>query len=71
MRWKERVWKHGDTRTIKRFLLFPRYVDGEWRWLELAEISQRLHVTRTSVYWFDLNWIDDQTQKDENGSVKV
>ena len=45
MRWNADLLNavEGDTRTVKRFLLFPRaelFVEGiwEWRWLEWATI---------------------------------
>ena len=38
MKWEEPHWR--DTRLIKRFLLFPRVVGGEGRWLEFVTIKQ-------------------------------
>lgn len=43
MRWKEKQKKKvvvGDRRLTKKFLLFPRSVGGESRWLERATIEQ-------------------------------
>jgi hypothetical protein len=40
MRWKAKVHKIGDTRTITRFLFLPRQIGGEVRWLEFVQIRQ-------------------------------
>jgi len=49
MRWvtkkekRSRMYYQGNTeRTIKRFLFFPTKINGEFRWLEIAEIEQSL-----------------------------
>jgi hypothetical protein len=34
------VPKVGDRRTIKRFLLLPKKLEGEWRWLGFERIKQ-------------------------------
>ena len=35
MRWKEKPGpQYGDIKVRSKFLLFPEYVKGEWRWLE-------------------------------------
>ncbi len=57
----------GDTRTIIKFLLLPRKLNNEWRWLELAEIKQECKefgymVHETSVYatyldWENISWV--------------
>jgi len=42
MRWVEKVGPYpGQHRIIKKFLLFPKLLGGQWRWLEVAEIEQR------------------------------
>ena len=44
MRWKEKPPpndnKYGDTRVVRKFLLFPKKLRKETRWLELAWIKQ-------------------------------
>ena len=43
MRWKRKKKqqpKEGDTRIVDWFLLFPKCLDDEWRWLELTQIHQ-------------------------------
>lgn len=34
----------GNKRTIKRFLIFPREINGEVRWLEIQKIEQELRL---------------------------
>jgi hypothetical protein len=38
MRWDGTAW--GAEREVKRFLMIPKKVNGEWRWLESAIIHQ-------------------------------
>ena len=43
MKWKTKPQpepKHNDKRIVKRFLLFPKRLDLEYRWLEWAYIEQ-------------------------------
>jgi len=55
----------GEERIITKFLLFPKKLHNEWRWLEKASIRQRvmkLDVGGTMMYgkykcqWRDLQW---------------
>lgn len=42
MRWKEKpIPKEGSERIVKRFLILPLLLCGEWRWLETAFIKQK------------------------------
>lgn len=54
--------KPRTTRTIKRFLFFPRTIDGEQRWLEWARIEQQFVVCDPVLdrmfYWEDVAWGD-------------
>lgn len=57
MRWKDKVLLVGDTRTIEKFLLFPRCIGYEWRWLEKAKILQRFERSyHDKGYWRDIGW---------------
>ena len=57
MRWKYRRRHEGDYRIIKRFLLFPRRITGEARWLETAYIEQELCRGFEGDYWWrDTYW---------------
>lgn len=64
MRWKlkkKQQPKVGDTRIVDRFLLFPKFLDDEWRWLELTQIQQEynnmgLLESNWTYKWVDLHW---------------
>lgn len=65
MRWK-RPRKY-DTRVIKRFLLLPRKLRGEVRWLEWACIEQEYNANSRKVNrhgWLDTWWRDDIAAKE-------
>ena len=32
----------GEQRTVRRFLWFPKCLNREWRWLEFADIRQKV-----------------------------
>jgi hypothetical protein len=50
----------GDIRYINRFLLLPRRIGNERRWLEYVCIKQRAtHLTYT-ILWNDVCFIDDE-----------
>jgi len=63
----------GSTRVIRKFLFLPKYIDGEIRWFEYAEIKQRyMKLTRlipgmktknTVVTWADIEWADGDLEK--------
>jgi hypothetical protein len=55
--------KIGDQRVVVKFLFLPKCLDGQWRWLELADIIQEYE--ECSVYrdyaiiktrWRDVHW---------------
>lgn len=48
------VYKKGDTRTIARFALSPKNVNGVVVWLEKYEVLQRFE---TNYFGFD-SWVD-------------
>ena len=54
MKWTYDDPKQGDIRTIKRFLLFPKGIDGERRWLCFVEIMQKFEKEN----WADDGWHD-------------
>lgn len=75
MRWsdikkaKEPKYQHGQLRTVRRFLLFPKKIGHETRWLEIATWIQEFHVTekewtvfgdynKTVNKWRDSQWSD-------------
>ncbi len=59
MRWKTINPKNGDTRRIKLFLLFPKTIKGETRWLEVAKYKQSFHYYMDGSDWEDECWIDE------------
>lgn len=61
MRWRPRVISHGIIRTVRRFLWLPRFIEGEWRWLERASIRQMYIVGLAGNRWEDQRWIDDSS----------
>ena len=54
----------NDVRTVKRFLLFPKRIDYETRWLEVASWEEKLtlylypHHSHGGVFWDAVRWID-------------
>jgi|SaaInlV_165m_DNA_1040744.scaffolds.fasta_scaffold27038_5 hypothetical protein len=62
MRWNNKFVNpnEGDQRVIKKFLFFPKNIDGQTRWLEWARILQRYcHFEssgRESRYWVSIKW---------------
>lgn len=68
MRWKQKPpIEVGRERVITKFLLFPRCIDGVWRWLEKAKVRQVRSFFETSggcvihpnYYWKWVAWIDE------------
>lgn len=60
MKWKET--EDGTTRIITGFLWFPKFIDGETRWLVFAKYEQRyMRCVSLSAkgFWEDLGWIDE------------
>lgn len=41
---------------MEQVLLFPKCLDGEWRWLEIAQINQEFRVV--GWQWSDTDWVD-------------
>lgn len=62
MRWKARPQpKIGDVRTIQKFLLLPRCLGREWRWLEVARIHQQRisymnEFFNMKMAWKNIGW---------------
>lgn len=56
----ERLEKEGATRVITRFLLFPRAIQGQVRWMELARIEQKAVYENHEAYgcWMDVRWLN-------------
>lgn len=72
MKWETKVIvtdcpRHGDTRTITKFLWYPLTINGITRWLEVVKIKQWYsgprHTSNRYVVglcsWLDDSWIDE------------
>lgn len=56
-----KTYEVGDTRTVNRFLIIPKRLRNEWRWLERATIEQTYYKYTdglfTGIYlWTDTAW---------------
>jgi hypothetical protein len=68
MRWKtpkKTLPNYGDKREVTKFLLFPKCMGEEWRWLEKATWTQQYQIFHYEDYrlgrWVDMNseyWIN-------------
>ncbi|UGO46237.1 hypothetical protein PQE74_gp154 [Bacillus phage vB_BanS_Chewbecca] len=68
MRWKSNKPQHyGQHRHKTKFLLFPKKLGDEWRWLEEVTFLQRVDVMYNLgdriLYWQDVKWIDKEKKK--------
>ena len=74
MRWpKQKPWHPSDdcgkTRIKTRFLLIPKCIEDEWRWLEIAsweqEYGYKWHNEDTDHYgWVNTRWMNVSTRLD-------
>jgi hypothetical protein len=64
MKIKFKVYRELDTRFKKGFLFFPKTINDELRWLEVAVWKQMYSTCKspTSLSWEDLQWVNDDTQ---------
>jgi len=59
MKWETKPrYREGDTRIVKRFLIFPVSIHGETRWCETVYVKQRYEEGYDCNYWKWLEWID-------------
>ena len=60
MRWTEKKPKEGNTRIIKRFLMWPECNGDKWRWLETVSVRQRYRYLGEGEYgwWDEETWIE-------------
>jgi len=73
MKWKVKPMpKEGDRRTVRKFLLFPRWINGEGRWLETVTIQQEWRVWWSFDYsplphwhWENIAWVDITPNSEE------
>ena len=63
MRWNYSTYKmprDGDVKVIKKFLYFPKRINGKARWLEMGnwEESYSAGGYVLDSYWVPTHWID-------------
>lgn len=69
MRWNKRPPKiypeRGTKRTVKKFIWFPKCLNGQWRWLDYCGVIQEYAPYVTSIeqdepfrVWDDIAWAD-------------
>lgn len=65
MRWTiKKDPEDGDYRTVTKFLFFPKCINDEVRWLEIATFTQRYCTDRFDVeggpYWENICWGNEE-----------
>lgn len=76
MQWESKSKRYpevGDTRIKKRFLLFPKSINGITKWLEVASWMQEYKawyrmeyqeiigmVEVPKNYWTDIEWVENK-----------
>ena len=67
MRWKAPKYHSlGDLRHVRKFLILPRTIQGEVRWLEMATITQQFKVVERPLKggwikchrWVNVAWVN-------------
>lgn len=51
--------KVGDKRVVEMFLIFPKTINYEMRWLETAKILQKYNYYGEECVWKDIRFVDD------------
>ena len=62
MRWsekKKKITRDGDTKTVTRFLIFPKKLNGQWRWLEKARWIKKYVWNGDCYEWNDQDWLEN------------
>ncbi|UUV46739.1 hypothetical protein [Bacillus phage vB_BanS-Thrax4] len=69
MRWKSgKPQYRGQKRTINKFLLLPKKIKDEWRWLEKVTYIEEVQsyynpYGSDSLYWERIKWVDEENKK--------
>lgn len=50
--------EYPTSRVRRRFLLFPKMIGTEWRWLEFASWLEIYGMDYHGGYWVEEKWID-------------
>jgi hypothetical protein len=56
MRWKITIYKDGDLRIRRAFLLAPMRIGDEYRWLEMASWEEVRKKTMQGYRWKPGRW---------------
>jgi hypothetical protein len=56
MRWARKTYYSGDIRVRSGFLLIPKCIRSEWRWLERAEWSEEFNGYDGG--WYAHKWVN-------------
>ena len=70
MRWMRRIRRFpvdGDKRASRRFLILPKQIDGEWRWLEAAAWEETHYVWGSHTGWHRQRWLTEEEYEDRRG----
>ena len=52
--------KNGDLRIRTQFLLFPKEINREVRWLERASWQEKYCTGYIFLKWLELKWVDEE-----------
>lgn len=59
MRWYKKTKPYdGEERCMEGFLLFPKEIKGEVRWLEVAVYKEKFYKTKTFWGWKSIKWVN-------------
>lgn len=60
MRWQKQPWpKEGDRRIKTRFLVLPKTINREVRWLEKATWEEEYHLGYDFHQFVPVRWVDN------------
>ena len=48
--------KDGDMQIRRKFLFFPKWADGQIRWLEYATWKEVCHIAAGETFWEFMYW---------------
>jgi hypothetical protein len=63
MKWKFKKIIGGETRFRKKFLIFPKILNNELRWLETAEWEERFVFPGK---WLGIRWIKRRNENEKH-----
>lgn len=65
---RRKIEQVGDERIVTKFLLFPKIINDEERWLERATWVERLYegiLMSDPDFWLPVYWLDTPTAFDD------